>query len=195
MVNDNILNSAILKQMIYHFNTLFSGISIGKYYNDCCSIVPSGNWICLWDSDVMVFNTFVRWNEFLEKVIEKNPDVKLFSCVTGRIGTHKQRLDLNQNTNPSMIYHRHMSEAIFRKKNFSVRRDSSTVSGLMMLFSKETWTKAGGFIETGIAGVDTAFSRYVSDRIGKVGIIEGLYVMHYYRLAEGNADHLFKLDS
>jgi hypothetical protein len=181
--------------MIYHFNTLFSGKSIGKYYNDCCSIVPAKNWICFWDSDVMVFNTFVRWNEFLEKIIEKNPEVKLFSCVTGRIGTHKQRLGETQDTNPSMLFHRQVSEAIYKKKNFSVRRDSRTISGLMMLFNKDTWTKAGGFVETGIAGVDTAFSKNVYENIGCVGIIEGLYVMHYYRLAEGNADHLFKLEN
>lgn len=178
--------------MIYHFNTLFSGVSIGQYYNACCRIVPDGNWICLWDADVMVFNTFARWNEVMEEVIKSNPDVKLFSCITNRIGTHRQRYENVQDKNPDMGFHRTRSEQIYRTRGAHVDKGAQTVSGLMMLFEKRTWEKVGGFVETGIAGVDTEFSRAISARYGKVGIMTGLYVMHYYRLLEGNADHLFK---
>jgi GT2 family glycosyltransferase len=181
--------------MIYHFNTIFSGLSIGQYYNRCCDMVPDGNWICLWDADVMTFHTFGNMNAFFEQAIAENPDVKLFSCVANRIGTHKQRVNKIQDPNPSMKYHRLIAEKRLKDFGTRVRTDTKTVSGLMMLFHKTTWEAVNGFMEEGIAGVDTDFSRKVSSEIGKVGILEGLYVMHYYRLVEGNAGHLFKAPS
>jgi GT2 family glycosyltransferase len=156
-------------------------------------MVPYGNWICLWDADVMTFHTFENMNAFLERAINDHPDVKLFSCMANRIGTHKQRLNKFQDPNPSMLYHRKMAEELLKRFGTQVRTDTRTVSGLMMLFHKTTWEAVGGFIEQGIAGVDTDFSRKVSSEIGKVGILQGLYVMHYYRLLEGNADHLFRV--
>jgi len=179
--------------MIYHFNTIFNGQNIGEYYNECCRIVPDGNWICFWDADVMTFHTFGNMNDFLEKAIAENPGVKLFSCVANRIGTHKQRVNKTQDTNPSMIYHRKQAEQYLKKFGNQLRTDTKTVSGLMLLFQKSTWQAVGGFTEKGIAGVDTDFSRKISSHGWKVGILRGLYVMHYYRLAEGGkAGHLFR---
>ena len=176
--------------MIYHFNTLFSGESIGRYYNSCCRIVPEGSWICLWDADVMTFHTFGNMNRFLDDCIRENPDVGLFTCVANRIGTHKQRYGKEQDSNPSMVYHRLLAEKLLNAKGRSIRKDASTISGLMMLFSKEIWEKTGGFPEDGIIAVDTRFSKSVTERGYLIGIMEGLYVMHYYRLLEGNANHL-----
>jgi len=176
--------------MIYHFNTIFSGKSIGTYYNQCCRIVPAGEWICFWDADVMTFHTFAHWNKFLEQAIRENPEIGLFSCVTNRIGTHKQRIGIAQDVNPSMLHHRLIAEQWLKQFGTKVRTDTKTVSGLMMLFSKDTWEAVGGFAEDGMIAVDTRFSKAVYELGQKVGILEGLYVMHYYRLLEGNADHL-----
>lgn len=177
--------------MIYHFNTLFSGGSIGRYYNQCCDIVPNDHdWICFWDGDVMTFHTFVNWNDFLEETIRHYPDIKLFSCVANRIGTHRQRVLPHQDDNPSMRHHRIISEKRFKAFGHSVRTDARTISGLMMLFRKSTWREAGFFTEDGIIGVDTRFSKSISDKGWKIGILDGLYVMHYYRLNEGNSNHL-----
>lgn len=141
----------------------------------------------------MTFHTFANWNEFLERAINENPNVKLFSCVANRIGTHKQRVGKIQDPNPSMKYHRLFAEKLLKANGTKVRTDVKTVSGLMLLFNKDTWTEVGGFCEDGIAAVDTKFSRSVSDKGYKIGILQGLYVMHYYRLVEGTADHLFRV--
>lgn len=180
--------------MIYHFNVLFSGKSIGKYYNQCCRIVPnSDDWVCMWDSDVMVFNTFVDWNPFLEDVIKRNPDVALFTCVANRIGTHKQRVNPKQDTDASMAHQRLKAERIYKMNGNSVRKDANSISGLMMLFQRKTWDMVGGFYETGILEVDNIFARAVKSKVGRIGILQGMYVMHYYRLLEGNKDHLLKI--
>lgn len=179
--------------MIYHFNALFSGGSIGKYYNQCCRIVPDGDdWICMWDADVMVFNTFTVWNTFLEKAINENPDVALFTCVTNRIGTHKQRVAPRQDPDANMAHHRARAERILAANGTRVRKDVGSISGLMMLFRKRTWEAIGGFYEEGILDVDKIFSHAVRSKGWRIGILEGMYVMHYYRLTEGNKDHLIK---
>lgn len=178
--------------MIYHYNTIFTGNSIGKFYNTCCEVTPDDGWVCLWDADVMTFHTFMDWGQFLDRVIRENKDTALFSCVTNRIGTHKQRVMPHQDPNPSMKFHRLEAERRFKMYGTRVRKDVKTVSGLMMLFSKDTWKRVGGFPETGMTGIDTAFSKAVYDAGLGVGIIQGLYVMHYYRLLEGNHNHLKK---
>jgi GT2 family glycosyltransferase len=178
--------------MIYHFNTIFSGKSIGKYYNECCRLVSDRDWICLWDADVMSFHTFANWNLFLEQAINENPDVWLFGCTTGRIGTHKQRTGKTQCQNPNMVYHRNISEERFKTFGLNVRKDVGSISGLMMLFSKTAWQALGGFTETGMLGVDTDFSKRIIGAGGKIGILQGVYVMHYYRMVEGvgSREHL-----
>lgn len=176
--------------MIYHFNSIFTGKNIGAYYNQCCGIVPAGEWICLWDADVMTFHTFTGWNEFLEKVISENKDTGLFSCVANRIGTHKQRVNKEQCTNPSMAYHRELSEARLKQYGTRVRKDVKSVSGLMLLFPKKLWEAVGGFKEDGMLAVDTEFSRAIYEKGYCIGIMEGMYVMHYYRFTEGNHSHL-----
>jgi GT2 family glycosyltransferase len=179
--------------MIYHFNTLFTGKSIGVYYNRCCRIVPNDDdWICLWDSDVMVFNTFADWNPFMESVIKNHPDIALFTCMANRIGTHKQRLLPKQDQDGNMVHQRIKAEKIYKQYGAAVRKDVNSISGLMMLFQKKTWCLVGGFYENGILDVDKIFSRAVKSKGWRIGILTGMYVMHYYRMMEGNKDHLLK---
>jgi len=171
-----------------HFNTLCADKNIGAYYNQCCKLVPNPEtWIGLWDTDVLMFNTFVNWGDFLEKITIKHPNIDLFACVTNRIGTHKQRYGKQQDENANIVYHRNLSEKIL-SENYTIVNDAvNTISGFFMFFKKKTWDKYGPFPEdTKLIGVDTAFSRSISNNGGKIGIIKGMYVFHYYRLAEGS---------
>lgn len=166
--------------MIYHFNTIFSGMTIGEYYNRCCEIVPDDEWICLWDADVMSFH-FFDVNGLLERVIKENPDVRLFSCVANRIGTHKQRVMRIQDPNPSILYHRKIAGKRYEAFGSKVRKDLKTLSGLMMLFPKNAWRAVGGFQTNDFFGVDTDFSQKIHGKYGSIAVLEGLYVLHYYR--------------
>lgn len=181
--------------MIYHFNAIFAHGNLAKYYNDCCNIVPNQNdWIALWDSDVFLYNTFVNWGEYLQKAINENPDIKLFSCITNRIGTHKQRLTPNMDNNVDIVKHYYQAREIYNNSKYKIDRSAKTLSGFFMMFKKETWSAVGGFDESngGYIGVDTQFSREISNKGWKMGILQGMYVYHYYRLCEGSpfTDHI-----
>ena len=66
------------------------------------------------------------------------------------------------------------------------------ISGMLMLFRKSTWKEVGKFNETGLLGIDNEFSLSVVGNGGKIGIMCGVYILHYYRLMEGYMykDHL-----
>jgi len=177
--------------MFYHFNTLCADKNIGKYYNQCCNIIPhDDDWIGIWDADILGFFTVTNYAEFLEKSIIKYPEVKLFTCVTNRIGTHKQRVNREQDTNPSMKYHRNIAAKRFKEFHFTIRTNLRTCSGFFMLFQKSTWKAVGGFPEKQMTGIDTEFTRAITNNGWKIGVLDGMYLMHYYRLFENNHDHL-----
>lgn len=179
--------------MIYHFNTIFSGDNIALYYNKCCEIVPENQWICLWDADVMTFHTFANINHFLEDAIKKYPDIKLFGCMASRSGRRIHRLADQIDNNPDMLHHRAIAEKIMKKYKLQINKDINHLSGFMMLFNKDTWKAVGGFPEGKILSIDTKFSEKVKAEIGEIAILKGLYVMHYYRLAEkGKKTHLIR---
>lgn len=171
-----------------HFNTICSDKNIGAYYNRCClTITDPETWIGIWDSDVLMFNTFVDWGAFLDKIVTKHPGIDLFGCVTNRIGTHKQRYSKTQDENPNIIDHRKLAEKILSDNYTTINDNVGSLSGFFMFFKKKTWDKCGPFPEnTKFIGVDTAFSKSVISNGGKIGIIRGMYVFHYYRLAEGS---------
>lgn len=177
--------------MFYHFNTVTAEKNIGKYYNRCCSIVPNNDdWVAFWDADLLAFFTVNNWGKFLEDATKKYKDVALFTCMANRIGTHKQRLLKDGCTNPSMKYHRNICAQQLKLHGFEICDNAKTVSGMLLMFQKKTWEAVGRFNEVGMLHVDREFSRNVSSLVGKIGILKGMYVMHYYRLCETNFNHL-----
>jgi GT2 family glycosyltransferase len=170
--------------MIWHFNTLFSGNSIGRYYNECCRIVPPGGWICLWDADVLVFTTFTNYNDYLERAIRQHPGVKLFSCLTNRVTNHNQRYWPILDANPDIIVHRERAETLMREIPAMTRTVEGKLAGFMLLFNRDTWEALGGFDEHGIAMVDTDFTTRCAELYGASVVLCGMYVFHYFRLAE-----------
>jgi GT2 family glycosyltransferase len=110
--------------------------------------------------------------------------------MANRIGTHKQRFLTINDTDPDILHHRRLAEEIYRNNGLMIRTDVGSVSGIMLLFAKDTWLKVGGFKETGMLGVDTDFSKKISGRGWKIGILQGLYATHYYRMMEGDGEHL-----
>ena len=170
--------------MIYHFNTLFSGNSIGRYYNACCSIVPQGDWICLWDADVLVFTTFTDYNAYLERAIRKYTGVRLFSCLTNRVTNFNQRYWPIMDGTSDILVHRRCAETLMQEIPDMTRTVDGKLAGFMLLFNRDTWAELGGFDEHGIAMVDTDFTTRCTERYGASVVLCGMYVFHYFRLAE-----------
>jgi GT2 family glycosyltransferase len=71
-----------------------------------------------------------------------------------------------------------------------VKEINDRVTGHFMCIKKETWNKIYSGVRDkcrglGILSVDTVISRSVLEAGLKIRLMEGLYVLHYYRLGEG----------
>lgn len=164
---------------------------LGKSYNEACSLVPEGDWICLLDHDVM-FLTPDAINIMYEYV-RRNPTAGLLTCYTNRIHSISPQLLCGFSEVHSTNITHHINVAEKQKQHLYETTDlRKNVSGFLMLFSKETWKKHQFIEGIGCLGVDTAFWQSLVAAGKKILRMDGLYVFHVYRLSNGinNKSHL-----
>jgi GT2 family glycosyltransferase len=165
--------------------------NIGCAYNKFMEILPNDDdWACFLDHDAM-FTTSTWYNQ-LGDIIKKNKDVGAFGCRTNRIGNILQligNIDLMSN---DIVYHRkvgshlqknYYNELFFPEEHLkSIGEHAKThYSGVFILISKKTWKEINGFETEGFLRVDNDFRFRLHQKNIKFGIMNGVYVYHWYR--------------
>ena len=179
--------------MIWYSSPFNSNKDLGKAYNDFCKIVPSEeDWICFTDLDSCFLTSDIGVQ--LEEIINLYPNTGLFTCLTNRVGQKLQCYNNEISEDPNILNHRQIALQIQKEKRHQVREINQVISGHMMLFKKSVWREAGMFPEgQGLLAIDNKFSfRILRSVRKKILIMEGVYLLHYYRMAEGrhNKTHL-----
>ena len=60
-----------------------------------------------------------------------------------------------------------------------------------MLVKKSAWLESDRFKEAGLLGIDNSIHYAIRNMGGKVGLMKGVYVQHYYRGGDmSNKSHL-----
>lgn len=176
--------------MIYYFTPYSTEKNIGKYYNDCMAIIPEGSWGCFVDGDAMF--TTPDFGHQLEDIISEHKDFDLFTCKTNRVGTKYQCVDGAWNYD-DMTTHRNMGKFLQLNKRLEVEdiTDNPPMSGVLMLLKKSAWFNSDRFKEAGMLGIDNSIHYAIRNAGGRVGMMNGVYVQHYYRggIAK-NKEHL-----
>lgn len=175
------------KIQVHHITPARSDKDFGKAVNQIIEGLPDQDWICLRDID-----TFPPYHEVFIKQIEavanSNHGYSLLGCMTNRLGLDYQ-LVKGMFSEMDITKHREKAKELSIKNTIKPLSGAQTVGGVMMLFSKSTWLKAGKFPEGGIkikgSFVDYHFSRSVA-KFGKLGICEGIYLFHNYRIDSSN---------
>ena len=176
-------NQPVIKRIqVHHITPARSDKNFGLAVNQLIEGLPDQDWICLRDID-----TFPPYHEEFIKQVEEianNPmGFDLIGCMTNRLGLTYQ-LVRGMFSEWDTKVHRDKAKELAVKKRIKPLSKGQTVGGILMLFSKSTWLKAGKFPEGGISinnnFVDYHFSKAVS-KFGKLGIAEGVYVFHHYR--------------
>jgi len=172
--------------MIYYF-TPYSADGLGHGYNDCCRIVPRDyDWIALMDADVMLFpNTF---GTVCQEAINRHPEYAVFTCRTTRAHVKSaQQIDGTRET-LSLVQLKRIAD---RQATLGARVTPlrGSVSGFFMLFPKWLWWQTpfpteGPNGERNL-GIDTRWIQDIRAKGHRVGMIEGVTAIHYYRMAEG----------
>lgn len=158
--------------------------NIGKGYNYYMSLLPNDDdWAVLLDGDTMFFhNDFEK--QFTE-VIKNNPGAGIITCYASRIGTHKQKFQNNVSEDPNLINHYQIANQLRQHHYSGVKTLDGTVSGFCMAVKKATWKEIPFSENIGLLGVDSDFSRRVYKSGKPILLMEGLYMLHFYRLGQG----------
>ena len=172
-----------LKANVHHITPARSDKDFGKSVNLLIENLPDGDWICLRDID-----TFPPYHEAFIKQIENiangSHGFDLIGCMTNRLGLVYQLVP-NMFNEMDIKKHREKAKELSKIDSILKLGTGQTVGGVLMLFSKQTWLKAGKFPEGGIrikgSFVDYHFSKAVH-KFGKLGIAQGVYLFHNYRI-------------
>lgn len=166
---------------IFYSSPFRTDKNIGLANNEFIELLPDNSWICITDADAM----FLRpdYGKCIEEIIQAHGnDFGLIGCTTNRLGGSHQLHENKFSEDFDIINHYNISNKLW-EDNGSKISTTTGVAGVMMLFSKKTWLKAGKFKEKSITA-DTEFNKAVVRSGGKIGLANGLYMFHAYRLHE-----------
>ena len=152
------------------------------YRNFMDKIDNENDWVCFLDHDATF--TTKNWYTQLEDIVEKFSDYGLFTCMTNRVGNNYQIPQSIDKNNHNIIYHRAIGKKLQDTfydslTDYSVM-DKTLLSGHFMLVKKKTWNIING-CTNGFLGVDNDIHKRCIDKGIKVGIMNGVYVYHWYR--------------
>lgn len=180
--------------MIYFCTPYSLEKCLGRFMNREMESVSIDDWVCFTDGDAMF--TLHDFGHKISRVISEscmgNTPYGLLTCMTNRVGTEYQCVKKMYHEE-SMVKHWQYGSALWKSNGTNVRdiTNMAPLSGVMILIKKRAWKKAGGFHEGGILGVDNKIHRSVASSGQRVGLMEGIYLMHYYRGGKrGNNRHL-----
>lgn len=174
---------------VAHITPGRSDLNYGKAINDIVKCLPDDFWVCLRDIDTMP-----AYHEVFFKQVEDiaNTDFGLVGCMTNRLGLKNQLINgiLSENTdwkNERAIgktqyakYGSNVREMDFKKENIA-----DCIGGVMQLFPKKVWKAVGGFREGQLlmdgGFIDWHFSKAIIEKGYRVGIADGIYMIHMYR--------------
>ena len=176
---------------IYYFAPFDSEKNIGRSHNEHCALVPNAeDWICITDSDILFLLPDTKRQ--IEDVVSKHgKDYQVIGCLTNRIaGKHQQYNGFECCTD--IMYHKMIANHCQHERYDEVEETDINIAGFLMIFQKKTWEKYR-FSDNSIR-FDSEFTDKVKADGGRLGVAQGVYVFHDYRLGHENptyyTDHL-----
>lgn len=166
--------------MIYYHTPYDLNGNLGNYYNKVMSEIGADDWAVFTDRDVWFPDP--HYGELLHE-ISKQKQYGLLTCKTNRVGTDYQTFNRKYWDLEPMSAH--VDLAIKLRKEHGTKIKNITLqpplSGVLIMLSKEAWLKTKGFKNTGLLGVDNSIHHEARKAGVGVGLMEGMYVWHYYR--------------
>jgi GT2 family glycosyltransferase len=167
---------------IYYFTPYAPDKNLGAAYNHYMELLPTDDdWACFIDGDAMFLTP--DWGHLIQKAVEKFPETGMFTCYTNRVNNKEQLYRGVFNHNRDMIAHRNIARVCHEIGKNRAKKLTRMISGVMMIIQKKTWREFP--FCNGLLGVDNDISKRLLDAGKEIRLIESIYLLHYYRLAEG----------
>jgi GT2 family glycosyltransferase len=173
--------------VIYFFNPYSIDKDLGKAYNDYMALLPNDeDWACLTDGDTMFL--MPDYGHQIQQIIDLHPETGLFTCLTNRVGCTDQCYRKVISNERDILKHKRIAQDLYTNKT-GVKELRNIISGHCMIVQKKTWEAVGKFPEgMGILAVDNEFSKRILDSGRKILLMEGVYILHWYRFDTGISD-------
>ena len=178
--------------MDIHFINAYSfDKELADFYNTELERYPEEDWIVFTDGDAMF--TANDFGHKIKQVIEANPEYRLFTCLTNRVACPYQVVK-GYWYEERMNEHWRLGDALWKKYETEVSdiTNEQPLSGVLMAMQCGEALEVGGFYGRGMLGVDNSLHVAYAAAGKKVGLMLGVYMMHYYRNGGANTDHLKK---
>jgi GT2 family glycosyltransferase len=167
--------------MIIHYISPYSVTKdIGGEYNARISELPEDCWVCLLDHDAMFLHPDSK--KQIYEIVSKG-EYQVYGVVTNRLASKHQLYFGHFSENTNIADHFNIASDLHETYYGKVVRTKKDIAGLCMLFRKSTWLMVGGFKLNSIS-LDRDFCDDVKSRGGRLGIMQGVYMFHLYRLGK-----------
>ena len=155
-------------------------INLGWAYNQYMNLLPNDeDWGCFIDHDAMW--TTYNWYNQLESIIDKHPEYSLFTVKTNNVYSKIQKGPRFLRHIKNVAAHREYGLKLQEEKYNEVTEmgRNNLLSGVVILYKKSTWNKIK--FKNGFLTVDRNIHKDLIRNGYKTGLMEGVYVYHWYR--------------
>lgn len=160
------------------------GREVNKLINN-----STDRYVIIQDGDVMQLNAY--YGNRISEAVEANPQFQLFTCYTNRIGRPEQVSPHADWANDDIKHHRELANEHWNMYGTSVIdvTDAPLLSGHLFVIDKEYWKYLPDLPNIGL-GCDNEIHKMYKEAGYKVGLMQGIYVYHWYRGGDKqNKDH------
>lgn len=180
---------------VWHFTPYSIEKNFAKAINEYCALIPAGDWIAITDGDVC--RLLPDWGKHINDIAfeAEQQEYHLIGCMTNRL---RQNYQLEPGMFENYDIRDHHNVAAIRRELYynEIERIKAPIAGFFMLFPQWIWEKYR--FQEGTECFDTIFSNKILRMNGKIGIANGLYLLHAYRIwsdhPKTDTKHLFADD-
>jgi hypothetical protein len=182
---------------LYYFCPMDSR-GLGFAYNKHAALLPNdSDWAVFTDLDALLFCSQDIEGQ-LQEAIRDHPEFQVFTSMTTRLCAKCQQQvqtpGIREETN--LVKLKEYADHCAKTYRGRIKVCRGFFAGFFFAFPKRIW-KRFPFPETGsqagrVLGIDSAWSRTLKAGGVRVGVMEGIVSIHFYRLdtGEGNISHL-----
>lgn len=175
--------------MIWFFNPYSFDGELFHAYDRYIQLAPDPeDWVCMTDGDALFFQS--DFGHVIKDYIDAHPETGLFTGYASRIGNHRQVLSKKLMEVDSIKYHYKIADNQHKHCHGQVVDIGGVISGFLMIIQKKTWLLIRQWLEENChelkqLKVDNEISRAILASGLTIRRMEGIYMLHYYRMVEG----------
>lgn len=175
--------------MVYFFTPYSFEKKLFEAYDSYINLLPHDNdWACFLDGDTCFFEN--NFGHQVQGYTERYPNAGILTSYASRSSYHFMVPKDTLQESDSIKYHRNRSKEIYDRLHGQVKPINTHIAGHLMCIKKSTWKLIRPQLlkvvdGANLLGVDTQISNQVLGHGLQILLMRGIYLFHYYRLAEG----------